>query len=426
MSAHRLPGRGLGGGGPAGSGQSRALARSSAVLAVSARHARQTAAEADKVGAPAVELRASAGEFETRQWDALVDDDGFYTGHRWIRSLERVHGPQPVLAATAGGLRGVLPTWTHHEDGGLFSLPDMTDGLIGIPGGQALWLGPRRATVTTITCSRGAVRTPTLRALMEAARLLAADQGLAGAVWPYLTGAHALEAAACHPLAQAVLHTADASVSVPDDGMRGIEAAAGSKNRKQWRRERALFACSGSVEWTALTADLCTRIAPLLAATREKYGARGGTALMRRTLQAQLASGVGERAVVALARTRGSDSIRAAAVFYRHGTTLHGRYWGTDGGAPPYAYFELTLYQGVDWAARHGVRRLHLSVPATAAKLSRGAHPSPLALVWLPAGQDARISPRVLHQHNHRVAQEWNPDPHSQAWARWTPAGSRY
>ncbi|MFD6329213.1 GNAT family N-acetyltransferase [Streptomyces niveus] len=370
-----------------------------------------------------VRLHPGAADFHDQSWDALTDPDGgFYTSHRWIRSLERVHGAQPVLAAaTEGRLRGVLPTWasTDSDRSGLFDLPEMTRGLIPVPSEQVLWLGPRRATASTLICTRGTERTRTLAALLDAARRFAAEQHLAGAVMPYLSGAQALEAAACHPLAQAVLHTADAAVTVPKDGMRALEVAARSKDRRQWRRERALFARSGTVEWTTLTAEVCTRIAPLLAATRNKYGAAGGTSLMRRTLTAQISSGVA--GVVALARTRDDDTLRAAAVFYRHGTTLYGRYWGTGGDAPPYSYFELTFYAGVDWAARHGIRHLHLSVPATAAKRSRGARTTPLALVYLPAAPDTRIDARALHQHNRSTAQEWSRQDFGRSWAHWIP-----
>lgn len=372
-------------------------------------------------------LHPGASQFHAQPWDALIDTDGgFYTSHSWIRALELVHGAQPVLAAaTARGLSGVLPTWmsTRSDTSGLFSLPEMTRGLLAPPSRQVLWLGPRRATAATITCARDATRARTLAALMETARRFAAAQHLAVAVWPYLSGAQALEAAACHPLAQAVLHTADTAVTVPRDGMRAIEDAARSKDRRQWRRERSSFNRSGAVEWTTLTAEVCTRIAPLLAATRDKYGVSGGTSLMLRTLTAQLASGVARQAAVALARTRDDDTVRAAAVFYRHGTTLYGRYWGTDGKAPPYSYFNLTFYEAVDWAARHGLRRLHLSVPATTAKRSRGAQSAPLALVYLPAAPDTRIDARVLHEHNRRTAQEWNPGSDSEAWTRWTSRG---
>ncbi|MGW1291212.1 hypothetical protein ACWD4N_48775, partial [Streptomyces sp. NPDC002586] len=112
-----------------------------------------------------VDLHASAAEFDADQWDALVGPDGFYTGHRWIRSLELVHGPQPVLAATAGGLRGVLPVWTSFDSGGLFGLSDMTQQLVPTPSRQMLWLGPRRATAAAIACTRDAMRPRILHAL---------------------------------------------------------------------------------------------------------------------------------------------------------------------------------------------------------------------------------------------------------------------
>ncbi|MFJ2218207.1 GNAT family N-acetyltransferase [Streptomyces sp. NPDC101062] len=376
-------------------------------------------------GAPVVALHTGVGEFDASRWDALADPGpgGFYTSHRWIRSLELVHGAQPVLAASAGRLQGVLPLWTIHDDAGLFALPDMTQGLIRTPSHQMLWLGPRRATASAPLCTRGPARPGTLYGLLEAARRLAADRGLAGAVWPYLTGAHALEVAACHPTAQAVLYTADAFVTIPDDGAEGLRAAARSRERRNWRRERDAFFRSGTVDWSPLTADVAVQIAPLLAATLTKYGAATGSARMRRTLQAQLHTGVAGQALVARARTRGEDTVHAAAVFYRHGTTLYGRYWGTDGSAPPGAYFVLTIHQAIEWVASHGMHRLHLSVPATEAKTRRGAQVAPLALVYLAADAQERIDPYARRRHNLRTAQTWARSP-SPEWSRWMPTGS--
>ncbi|MFK0154267.1 peptidogalycan biosysnthesis protein [Streptomyces sp. NPDC090493] len=381
---------------------------------------------------PTVRLHATAAEFTAAQWDRLVDDDfdlGLYSSHQWIRALEMTHGPQPVLAARAGCLTGVLPTWTSRAEdaGGLFEPVAMTRRLISMPGRHVLWLGTRRSTAATITCAPGPLRRPALTALLEEARKAAADQGLACAVWPYLSGEQALEAAACHPLAQAVLHTADTWLDVPPDGMRGIQATARSKNRRQWRHEREEFACHGTVQWTGLTPDTCSRIAALLAATRDKHGGSGGTDLMQRVLAAQRAAGLAERAAVALARRHGEDAVRAAAVFYHHGdSALYGRYWGTDGMAPPYAYFEMTLYAALDMAAQRGFRRLHLSVPASPAKLSRGAQAVPLALVYLPVSPGARLDPKAVQRHNHRSAWPWASTPGSRdrSWARWiTPGG---
>ncbi|MET9083185.1 peptidogalycan biosysnthesis protein [Streptomyces sp. NPDC004237] len=379
---------------------------------------------------PTVQLHATASEFAALQWDRLIDaDSGIYSRYRWIRAMEMTYGPQPVLAARAGCLTGVLPTWTSqsHDASGLFAPSAMTHGLIDIPGRQVLWLGTRRSTAATIACSPGPLRPQTLTALLDQARRTAADRHLACAVWPYLSGEQALEAAACHPLAQAVLHTADTWIDVPPDGMTGMEAAARSKDRRTWRREREQFARFGSVEWTGLTPGTCSCIAPLLAATRDKYGAPGGADLMHRTLAAQHAAGVADRAVVALARRHGEDAVRAAAVFYHDGATLYGRYWGSDGTAPPYAYFEMTMYAAAQYASRHDVARLHLSVPATPAKLSRGARATPLALVYLPADPDASLDPEAVQRHNDRTARPWSsaPGSTSRSWAQWTsPPGA--
>ncbi|MGY5121997.1 peptidogalycan biosysnthesis protein, partial [Streptomyces sp. 900105755] len=132
---------------------------------------------------------------------------------------------------------------------------------------------------------------------------------------------------------------------------------------------------------------------------------------------------------VALARHRGEDAVAAAAVFYHHqvGTTLYGRYWGAGGTAPPYSYFELTLYSAVDRCARTGMRRLHLSVPATPAKLFRGARATPLALVYLPARPDASLDPGLVQRHNCFTAQPRSSAPRyaSRSWAQWTsPPGA--
>ncbi|WP_184503611.1 GNAT family N-acetyltransferase [Streptomyces botrytidirepellens] len=372
----------------------------------------------------AVAVLPGAARVRASDWDAHVDRTGFYNSHPWVRALELAHGPSPVLAAFAGGqLQGVLPTWANTATGSLFSLTGMTQGLLSAPSQDVLWLGTRRGTANTITCTRDPVlRARVLHGLLDRARQLAEAEGFSGVVWPYLSGGDAREAAACHPGAQVVLQGADATVSVPEGGMRGMEAAARSPERIKWRRERRLFLESGgSIEWTRLSADVCARIAPLLAATRDKHGSAGGVGWMERALTAQMSSGAAVHAVVALARTRAGE-ITAAAVFYMHGDWLYGRYWGATARAPRNAYFVLTFYEAVDWAAAHGFRTLHLSVPASSAKIARGAQVTPLALVHLPARHTKPLARHTLARHNHHIAQRWlrySRLPLGPAWAPW-------
>ncbi|MDX2545907.1 GNAT family N-acetyltransferase [Streptomyces sp. WI04-05B] len=387
---------------------------------------RPTAPVPTDLAQPVVDVRSGAARIGAADWDALVEPPGFYNSRPWTRALEQTHGATPVLAATAAGqLVGVLPTWENTQPSGLFSLDEMTRGLLAPREQALLWLGTRRSTVNTITCVREpGLRRRTLTALLESARRLAAGQGRSGIVWPYLTRDAAREIASCHPLAQEVLHAADAIVDVPADGMEGLEAAARSKSRIQWRREQRLFReAGGSVEWVPLSPEICEKIGPLLARTRDRYGSSGGTAWMRSTLAGQMSSGVARNAVVALTRT-GSD-LSAAAVFYRHQDWIYGRYWGTSDSAPPYAYYTLTFYAAVDWAAAHGCRFLHLSVPASPAKTARGARLSPLSLVVLPTGPRQEIAEQALTRHNDRMAAELTArnSPVSPAWPSCSNSG---
>jgi hypothetical protein len=175
------------------------------------------------------------------------------------------------------------------------------------------------------------------------------------------------------------------------------------------------------VVWTGLTPEIGTLITPLLARTRDTYGASGGTGWIRRVIAGQLRAGTASSAVVALAATGGA--VTAAAVFYRNGPWLYGRYWGAGPGAPPLAYFALTMYEAVDWAAAHGCTHLHLSVPVTAAKTSRGARTSALGMVILPADGPPALDPGLLRAHNRRTALRWAPAgpllPTGASWRAW-------
>ncbi|MEU5476887.1 peptidogalycan biosysnthesis protein [Streptomyces mirabilis] len=358
-------------------------------------------------GSPVASVLPAAA-ISSRAWDALVEPAGFYSSPEWVLGLESAHGPHSALAATsAGRLIGLVPTWKNAAPTGLFSLPAMTAPLRGDWTREVLWLGTARGTANTVTCTRDPhLRGPTLKALVDLALEQAVAQGRTGVVWPYLSGPAAREVAACHPLAQAVLHGADPVMTVPRGGMAELEARAGGKQRRAWRRERRLFRAScSSLEWTSLSPEVCELIGPLLAGTRDKYGGSGGTAWMQRVLAGQITSGVAHQAVVALART--NSDVSAAAVFYRHRGWLYGRYWGATSAAPQYAYFALTVYEALDFAARHRFGRLHLSVPASHAKVARGAQLSPLALVFIPTGNRPEIDPAVLRRHNHRIATQW-------------------
>ncbi|MEU0650495.1 peptidogalycan biosysnthesis protein [Streptomyces umbrinus] len=378
---------------------------------------------------PVTGVLTRAAAVPAGDWDALTGPAAFYSSRAWVRGLEDIHGQGLVLTAfRASRLTGVVPTWHSRDTRGLFCLADMTAPLPGPWEQQMLWLGTNRGTANALTITRApGTRQSTLRTLLEGARGVAAAEGLSGVVWPYLSGDAAREVAACHPLAQTVLHSADAIVAVPGNGMEGLEAAATSKDRRTWRREQRLFHAHSAIEWTALSPPVIQLIAPLLARTRDKYGSAGGRRWVERALTGQLSSGAAASAVVALARPRHDTEVAAAAVYYHRGDWLYGRYWGAQGDGPgPYAYFNLTHYAAVDYAARHGVRHLHLSVPASPSKTARTARPSPLALVLFPTGPTPLIDQGLLQEHNDHFARQWwtrsrtaRQAPPDAAWRTW-------
>jgi predicted N-acyltransferase len=67
----------------------------------------------------------------------------------------------------------------------------------------------------------------------------------------------------------------------------------------------------------------------------------------------------------------------AAAVFFRSGDTLYGRYWGAEADYHS-LHFETCYYQGIDYCIEHGLKRFE---PGTQGehKIARGFEP---ALTW--------------------------------------------
>ncbi|UGQ11511.1 peptidogalycan biosysnthesis protein [Yinghuangia sp. ASG 101] len=343
-------------------------------------------------------------------WRDLIGPTGFYAGREWLRSLELAHGAHGILTASRDGrVLAAAPTWNRGADEGpLFELPRMAGGLPGPWDERFLWLGGHRVTTNAIPCRSDLnVRADVLADLLRAARADATRRGRAGVVWPYLPAAAARELAATCASARVILHSADAVLSVPAGGMPQLAASVAGRDRRGWHREQQAFERSGAtVEWHPLDAYVSEQVATLGAANRTKYGADGGRASLRAALAAQRDAGVTAHAVVGVARI--GARFAAVAVFYRHGGRLFGRYWGAASDAPPFAYFVLTIYEAVNWAARHGFTHLHLSVTAWEAKVARGAVLHPLAMVVAPAlGRDTWFDPSTAHDHNARFAASW-------------------
>ncbi|CAN3978306.1 GNAT family N-acetyltransferase [Kitasatospora purpeofusca] len=361
-------------------------------------------------------------------WDRLVGADNFYGSHRWVRSTHLASGGDPVVTASASGvLLGVLPTWP--GEGGedeMFSLSGILPGLAAaVGGGRQLWLGTRRSVRNELVCVRGPRRRPVLRALLGRALELAADRGDDGVVMAYLAGEDALELAAAHPRARALLHSADTYLPVLPGGAGELTARADQHTRTRRRSEMRAFQRTGTViKTTRPTEDVVARIADLIAQNRTRHGSSGGPQAVLDALNAQRATGLLDNAVAFLG-LRGTDLV-AATVCYEHGDRLYARYFGYDytSTAPTNEYFLLTYHAPLDYAAECGFRRYRTAISAWDVKVRRGARLTPLAAVLLPL-RGAVCTPARQREHNMTAAGRWRElaGRHLQAmgpeWACW-------
>ncbi|SDT83164.1 hypothetical protein SAMN05216371_7977 [Streptomyces sp. TLI_053] len=381
-------------------------------------------------GAIATRVLPDAHGIDAAAWERLVGADNFYGSHRWVRSTHLASGADPVVTASVSGdLLGVLPTWPGEggEDA-MFSLSGILPG--SLPGtvagrGEHLWLGTRRAVCNELVCVRGPQRRPVLRALLNRALDLAADRGADGVVMPYLAGADALELAAAHPRARALLHSADTYLPVPPGGAGELTARADQHSRTRRRSEMRAFQRTGTVIKTVRpTEDIVARIAYLIAQNRARHGGSGGPQVVLDALNAQRATGLLDDAVAFLG-LRGTELV-AATVCYEHGDRLYARYFGYDYArtAPTNEYFLLTYHAPLDYAAECGFRRYRTAISAWDVKVRRGARLTPLAAVVLPV-HGAVCTPARQREHNIAAAGRWrelartHPLAMGPEWACW-------
>jgi predicted N-acyltransferase len=142
--------------------------------------------------------------------------------------------------------------------------------------------------------------------------------------------------------------------------------------RKKVRRERRRIAEQGIAFVTRSGSELdgatLERLHDLHAATFLRHG---HLPYLNAAFFRQVAAALGD-AFVALIAEREREIV-AAALYFRSGSTLYGRYWGAAGEFHS-LHFEACYYQGIDYCIRHGLQRFE---PGTQGehKLARGFEP---------------------------------------------------
>ncbi|WP_330250283.1 peptidogalycan biosysnthesis protein [Nocardia sp. NBC_00565] len=338
------------------------------------------------------------------EWDALVRPGDLFCSHAWLRHLDLASGPHPVLTISVGNrIAAATVLWDGEQTPGLFHLPDFFPKVSGPWRRPFVWLGARRSVRNGLIGVAGSQRSVVLSHLLTGALDYAREHRRAGVVMPYLPLSAAREFGRAHPDAHVLLHSAEAIVAVPAHGTSDVVAQASGHNRKRRRRELRDFTAAGfTAEWVDLTPDIEAAIAPLIAATRHRFGNGQGVDWMRRVFAAQRRVGLLDHTKVLLCHRAGRPA--TVAVCYRHGDSLHGRYFGADEalGKDGYAYFVTTCYAPIDYAAHIGAPRLLLATSSLEAKIRRGATVEPLAAVVLL--DDAELDIDSVRAHNTDLA----------------------
>lgn len=340
-------------------------------------------------------------------WDRQVTEGDLFCSYAWLRHLDEVSAPHSAVVVWRGKrLVAAMPFWEPGRgEGDLFELSGFFPELPEIALARMLWAGTRRSVRNGVVCETGPSRHSDLKYLLAAVLDHALAARYDGVIIPYITVDAAEELVASHPRAQLLLHSADATVYISQYGPDGLGQSRSGHNRKRRRREiRDFFAAGHSVLWTRLTADVAAEVAPLVANVRSKHGGGGGVDWMNQVFETQRKFGLDESAAVLMCRRDGV--LVATAVCYRHADALHGRYFGAveSAGRVGSPYFYTTCHAPVVYAARAGLRRVHLSTSSLEAKARRGATLEPLAAVLLMRDEPDVAS---IDFHNRKFANEY-------------------
>ncbi|WP_067562058.1 GNAT family N-acetyltransferase [Halofilum ochraceum] len=146
-----------------------------------------------------------------------------------------------------------------------------------------------------------------------------------------------------------------------------------SRKRKKARRERRRVQEQGIEivrrHGSDMDAEEWTLAHHFYAATFEK---KWNIPVLTRDFFAELGRTMGDRIIVVFARIAGRTV--AAAILFRGGDTLYGRYWGCDADFHS-LHFELCYYQGIEYAIEQGLQRFEPGAQGEH-KIARGFLPT--------------------------------------------------
>jgi predicted N-acyltransferase len=355
----------------------------------------------------AVQALTSIHDIPAAAWNALLGPDDFYQCHEWLAMLERDSTAEPryLVASLAGRPVGALPVYqVAHEATSAYS-PARFRELLQVPGDYLL-AGTRRGYRSEVAVVRdlpAAVQHRVTAALVGEALAIAAATGASGIGCFYLP-TPAVErlgrvgaVTACFDGGQAVIDGVGA-------GMEAYLARCSSKLRAKIRRELRTFAATGWHTEVTPLADCLSEVALLVSKVEQRHGHTTPDFLLKRLYRRQ-AEDLRHREAVFTCRDRRGEMV-ACAINYAWQDTLYSRAVGLDYDkmGSSYAYFNLLIYEAVEYASAHGLDRLQLGL-ASAAKAERGAVLSPL---WTAAVAGSGQRQPGIRLRDRGAAQRWN------------------
>ena len=324
-------------------------------------------------------------DIDAAEWNALAGEFPFLR-HEFLSALQR-HGcvgrqygwiPYFLLLrdAPGGALVAAAPTflklnsfgefvfdfaWAEaYERHGLRYYPKLVAAAPYTPA-----TGPR------LLVAPGQDRDRVAAALAAAVREHAAELGVSSLHWlfPVERDLHALRA-------DGLLIRDDIQYHWTNDGYADFDAfleAFTSRKRKKARRERRRVHEQGIEivrrDGSDMDAEEWSLAHHFYAATFEK---KWNIPVLTRDFFAELGRTMGDRIVVVFARLAGRAV--AAAILFRGGDTLYGRYWGCDADFHS-LHFELCYYQGIEYAIEQGLQRFEPGAQGEH-KIARGFLPT--------------------------------------------------
>lgn len=333
-------------------------------------------------------ILASIDEVASAEWNELAGDGAPFLRHEFLAALERQHcvgadsGWTPchlLLTDDQGSLLGSMPLYRKlHSWGefvfdfawaqayarhGLSYYPKLVSAIPFTPAS-----GPR------LLVRAGTESASLRRELVDQALAYAADQGLSSLHALFAERSQARELAA-----RGFLLRRDCQFHWHNHGYADFDAFLATftaDKRKKVRRERRRVAEAGIAFQTLGGAEVEDRAwRTIYALHADTFLRHGHTPYLSLEFFRELARTMPVHLVVHRA-LRGRQTI-AAAICFRGGDTLYGRYWGASEEHHS-LHFETCYHQGIDYCIREGLQRFE---PGTQGehKVSRGFEP---ALTW--------------------------------------------